>query len=96
MVKLTVLAVAALAAGLVAACGCPAPGVATPHAPATPGVVAWADHPAAQVPIVPRFPPYSTGARPCRPADLGVSHGELGYATGHTSVEVHLTSLSAI
>ena len=51
MVKLTVLAVAALAAGLVAACGSPAPGVATPHAPATPGVVAWVDHPATQVPF---------------------------------------------
>jgi hypothetical protein len=95
MVKITVLTAAALAAGLIAACGGQAPGVATPHASATPGVVAWADHPAAQVPIVPRFPPYSTGARPCRPADLGVSHGELGYATGHTNVAVYFTNHSA-
>jgi len=95
MVKITVLTAAALAAGLIAACGGPAPGVATPHAPATPGVVAWVDQPAAQVPVVLRSPPYSTGARPCRAADLSVSHGELGYATGHTSVEVYLTSHSA-
>jgi Domain of unknown function (DUF4232) len=95
MVKITVLTAAALAAGLIAACGGPASGVATPHAPATPGVVAWVDQPAAQVPVVLRSPPYSTGARPCRPADLSVSHGELGYATGHTSVEVYLTSHSA-
>ena len=95
MVKLTVLAVAALAAGLVAACGSPAPGVATPHAPATPGVVAWVDHPATQVPFVLRSPPYSTGARPCRPAGLSVSHGTLGYATGNTNVEVYLTNHSA-
>jgi len=95
MVKITVLAAAALAAGLIAACGGQAPGVATPHAPATPGVVAWAGHPAAQVPIVPRSPPYSTGARPCRPAGLSVSHGELGYATGHSNVEVYLTNRSA-
>jgi len=95
MVKITVLTAAALAAGLITACGGPAPGAATPHAPATPGVVAWVDHPAAQVPIVLRSPPYSTGARPCRPADLSVSHGELGYATGNTSVEVYLTNHSA-
>lgn len=42
-----------------------------------------------------RSPPYSTGARPCRPADLSVSHGQLGYATGNTGVEVYLTSHSA-
>ena len=95
MVKITVLAAAALTAGLIAACGGQAPGVATPHAPATPGVVAWVGHPAAQVPIVPRFPPYSTGARPCRPAGLTVSHDELGYATGNTSVEVSFTNHSA-
>ena len=95
MVKITVLTAAALAAGLVAACGGPAPGAATPHAPATPGVVAWAGQPAAQVPLVLRSPPYSTGARPCRPADLSVSHGELGYATGNTNVEVSFTNHSA-
>jgi Domain of unknown function (DUF4232) len=95
MVKITVLTAAALAAGLVAACGSPAPGVAAPHTSATPGVVAWVDQPAARVPIVLRSPPYSTGARPCRPAGLSVSHGELGYATGHTSVEVYLTNRSA-
>jgi hypothetical protein len=95
MVKITVLTAAALAAGLIAACDGQAPGVAPPHAPATPGIVAWVGHPAGQVPIVPRFPPYSTGARPCRPADLSVSHGELGYATGNTSVDVYLTSHSA-
>jgi hypothetical protein len=78
MVKITVLTAAAVAAGLIAACGGQAPGVATPHASATLGIVAWAGHPAAHVPIVPRFPPYSTGARPCRPTDLSVSHGELG------------------
>ena len=94
MVKITVLTAAALAAGLIAACGGPAPGVATPHASATPGVVAWAGQRAAQVPVVPRSPPYSTGARPC-PADLSVSHGELGYATGNTNVEVSLINHSA-
>lgn len=95
MVKITVLAVAVLAGGLVAACGARAPGAATPQASAAPGVVAWVDHPAVQVPIVPRFPPYSTGAGPCRPAGLSVSHGQLGYATGITDVEVYLTSHSA-
>jgi len=95
MVKITVLAAAVLSGGLAAACGGPAPGVTTPHAPATPGVVAWAGHPAAQVPIVLRSPPYSTGARPCRPAGLSVSHGELGYATGHSNVQVSLTNHSA-
>jgi hypothetical protein len=95
MVKITVLAVAVLSGGLAVACGAPAPGAVTPHASATPGVVAWAGHPAAKVPIVLRSPPYSTGARPCRPAGLSVSHGELGYATGNTNVEVYLTSHSA-
>jgi hypothetical protein len=95
MAKITVLTAAALAARLVAGCGSPAPGVVTPHTSATPGVVAWVDHPAAQVPFVRRSPPYSTGARPCRSADLSVSHGELGYATGHTNVEVFLTNHSA-
>jgi hypothetical protein len=95
MVKFTVLMVAALAAGLIAACGGPAPGAATPHAPATPGVIAWIDRPAARVRVVPRFPPYPTGARPCRPADLGVSHGQLRYATGNTSVQVSFTNHSA-
>ena len=94
MVKITVLTVAALSGALVVACGGQVPGAATPHTSVTRNV-AWVDHPAAQIPIVPRFPPYSTGARPCRPADLSVSHGELGYATGHTSVEVRLTSHSA-
>ena len=95
MVKITVLTAAALAGGLIVACGGQAPGAATPRASATPGVVAWAGHPAAQVPIVMRSPPYSTGARPCRQAGLSVSHGQLGYATGNTSVEVYLTSHSA-
>jgi|SRR5215470_698578 len=95
MVKITVLTSAALTAGLVAACGSPAPGAVTPHASATPGVVAWVDHPAAQVPLVLRSRPYSTGARLCRPADLSVSHGKLGYATGNTNVEVYLTNHSA-
>jgi Protein of unknown function (DUF4232) len=95
MAKITVLAAAVLSGGLAAACGAQAPGVAASHASATSGVVAWVDHPAAQVPVVPRFPPFSTGARPCRPADLSVSHGKLGYATGHSSVEVYLTSQSA-
>ena len=95
MVKITVLAVAVLSGGLVPACGGQAPDVATPHALATPSVVAWVDHPAAQVPIVLRSPPYSTGARPCRPADLSVSPGQMGYATGNTDVEVYLTSHSA-
>jgi Protein of unknown function (DUF4232) len=95
MVKITVLTAAALAAGLVAGCGSPAPGVVTPHTSATPGVVAWAGQPAAPVPFVLRSPPYSTGARPCRPADLSVSHGELGYATGHTNVAVSFTNHSA-
>src|SRR6266566_1787531 len=95
MVKITVLTVAVLSGGLAVACGGQAPGVATPHASTTPSIVAWVDHPAAQVPIVLRSPPYSTGARPCRPADLSVSHGELGYAAGNTSVEVYLTNRSA-
>jgi Protein of unknown function (DUF4232) len=95
MVKITFLTAAALAAGLVAACGSPAPGVATPRTSATRGVVAWVDHPAAQIPFVLRSPPYSTGARPCRPADLSVSHGELGYATGNTNVQVSFTNHSA-
>jgi hypothetical protein len=95
MAKITVLTAAALAAGLVAACGAPASGVATPRASATPGVVAWVDRPATQLPVVLRSPPYSTGARPCRPADLSVSHGTLGYATGHTDVAVYLTNRSA-
>jgi hypothetical protein len=94
MVKIAVAAVAALSLGLVVACGGRAP-AATPHPSTTPSVVAWVDHPAAQVPVVLRSPPYSTGARPCRPADLSVSHGELGYATGHTNVEVYLTNHSA-
>jgi Protein of unknown function (DUF4232) len=51
--------------------------------------------PAAQVPYLVRSPPYSTGARPCQPADLSVSHGDLGYATGHTNVQVSLTNHSA-
>jgi len=42
MAKITILT-AALAAGLVAACGSPAPGVAAPHASAASGVVAWVD-----------------------------------------------------
>src|SRR5262249_44046372 len=46
-------------------------------------------------PVVLRSPPYSTGARPCRPADLSVSHGELGYATGHSNVQVSFTNHSA-
>jgi hypothetical protein len=92
MVKITVLAVAVLSGGLAVACGAPAPGAVTPHASATLGVVVWAGHPAAKVPVVLRSPPYSTGARPCRPAGLSVSHGELGYATGNTNVEVYLTS----
>jgi len=95
MVKITVLTAAALAAGLVAGCSSPSPGVATPHTSATPGLVAWADQPAAQVPFVLRSLAYSTGARPCRPADLSVSHGELGYATGNTNMEVSLTNHSA-
>ena len=95
MVKITVLTAAALAAGLVAGCGSPAPGVVTPHTSATPGVVAWVGHPAAPVPFVLQSPPYSTGTRPCRPADLSVSHGELGYATGNTNVEVSFTNHSA-
>ena len=96
MVKITVFAVAGLAGGLAVACGAQAPGVAAPHPSATPSVVAWASHRAAQIPIVLRSPPYSTGARPCRPAGLSVSHGELGYATGNTSVEVSLTNHSGI
>jgi hypothetical protein len=88
MVKITVRTAAALAAGLIAACGGQAPGIATPHASATPGVVAWAGHPATQVPIVPRFPPYLTGARPGRSAGLSVPHGELGYVTGNTTLTV--------
>ncbi len=95
MVKITVLAVAGLAGGLVVACGGQAPGAATPHASATPSAVAWVDHPAAQVPIVLRSPPYSTGARPCRPAGLSVAHGKPGYATGNSNVEVYLTNRSA-
>jgi hypothetical protein len=95
MVKITVLAVAVLSGGLATACGGQAPGAAAPHAPATPSVIAWVDHPAAKVPIVLRSPPYSTGARPCRPAGLSVSHGQLGYATGHSNVEVYLTNHSA-
>ena len=95
MAKLTVLAVAALAAGLVAACSGRAPGVAAPHVSAKPSIVAWVDHPAAQVPVAVRSPPYSTGARPCQPAGLSVSHGTLGYATGHSNVEVYLTNRSA-
>jgi len=95
MVKVTVLAVAVLAGGFVVACGGQAPGAATPHASATPSIVAWVDHPAAQAPIVLRSPPYSTGARPCRPADLSVSHGTVGYATGNTDVQVYLADHSA-
>ncbi len=95
MVKITVLAIAVLSGALVAACGGQAPGAAAPHASTTPSVVAWVDHPAAQVQVVLRSPPYSTGARPCRPADLSVSHGEPGYATGNTNVEVYLTNHSA-
>jgi uncharacterized protein DUF4232 len=94
MVKITVLAAAVLSGGLAAACGGQAPGVAVPHASATPSV-AWVDHLAAQVPIVLRSPRYSTGARPCRPAGLSVSHGKLGYATGHSNVRVYLTNHSA-
>lgn len=94
MLKITILTAAALVGALVVACGGQAPGAATPRTSVTHSV-AWVDHPAAQIPIVPRYPPYSTGARPCRPADLSVSHGELGYATGHTNVEVHLISHSA-
>jgi hypothetical protein len=93
MVKNTVLTVAALAGALVVACGSQAPGTATPHTSVTRSV-AWVDDPAVQIPIVPRYPPYSTSARPCRAADLTVSHGELGYATGHTNVGVYLTSHS--
>jgi len=78
MVKITVLTAAAVAAGLVAGCGSPAPGVVTPHTSATPGVVAWVGQSAAPVPFVLQSPPCSTGARSCRPADLSVSHGELG------------------
>lgn len=95
MVKITALAVVVLSGGLVAACGGQAPGLATPHTSKTPSVIAWVDDPAAQVPIVLRSPPYSTGARPCRPDDLSVSHGELGYATGNSNVEVDLTNHSA-
>jgi hypothetical protein len=95
MAKFTVLAGAVLSGGLAAACGAQVPGVATPRTSATPSVVAWADHPAVQVPVVPWSPPYSTGARPCRPGDLSVSHGELEYATGNTNVDVYLTSHSA-
>lgn len=110
MVKTAILAAAVLCGGFVVACGGQPPGAATPHpstphpstphastphASTAPGVVAWADQPAAQVPEVLRSPPYSTGARPCRPADLAVSHGELGYATGNTNVEVSLTNHSA-
>ena len=95
MVKIATLAVAVLSGGLVVACGGRAPSVPTAHVSTMPSVVAWVGHPAARVPIVLRSPPYSTGARPCRPADLSVSHGELGYATGHANVEVYLTSHSA-
>lgn len=95
MVKIATLAVAALSGGLVVACGGRAPSVPTAHLSTMPSVVAWVGHPAARVPIVLRSPPYSTGARPCRPADLSVSHGELEYATGHANVEVYLTSHSA-
>jgi hypothetical protein len=94
MVKITVLAVAVLSGGLAAACDSQAPDVATPHASTRPSVVAWVDHPAAQVPAVLRSPPYATGARPCRPAGLSVSHGKLGYATGHSNVQVYLTNHS--
>jgi hypothetical protein len=95
MVKIRALTVAVLSGGLVVACGSRVPGAAAPHAPATSGVVAWAGQPATRVPVILRSPPYSTGARPCRPADLSVSHGELGYATGLTNVEVYLTNRSA-
>jgi hypothetical protein len=95
MVKITVVTAAALAAGLAAGCGSPAPGVGPPRTSATPGVVAWVGKPATPVPFVLRSPAYSTGARPCRAADLSVSHGELGYATGNTNVEVSLTNHSA-
>jgi hypothetical protein len=79
MVKITVLTIAALAGALVVASGGRAPGTATPHTSVTRSVT-WVDHPAAQIPIVPRYPPYPTGARPCRPADLRVSHGEPNHA----------------
>src|SRR5579875_3428912 len=95
MVRITVLAVTVLCGGISAGCGGRAPGAATPHQRPTRSVVAWVDHPAAQVPVILRSPPYSTGARPCRPADLSVSHGQLGYATGNTNVQVYLTSRSA-
>ncbi len=95
MVKITVFAVAVLAGGLTAACGAQAPSAAAPHVSATPSVVDWVDHPAAPVPVVLRPPPYSTGARSCRPADLSASHGKLGYATGHSNVEVYFTNHSA-
>jgi hypothetical protein len=94
MVKITFRTAAALAAGLIAGCGSLAPGIATPRTPITPGVVAWVDQPAIQVPFVLQSPPHSIGARPCRAADLGVSHGELGDATGNTNVQVSLTNHS--
>jgi hypothetical protein len=68
-----------------------------PAAPrsAPPGVIAWVDRPASQVSPAMTAPSYTTGARPCTPADLTVTPGENGPAAGVVHFQVLFTNRSA-
>lgn len=103
----TVAAVLVLAGGL-AACtahsSTPAASPASPAASASvvsspssaaPGVIPWADRPAAQDNDTMTAPPYTTGARPCTPADLTVTPGRNGPAAGTVFFQVLFTNRSA-
>ncbi|MCW2934669.1 MAG: hypothetical protein JWM19_5631 [Actinomycetia bacterium] len=101
----TVVAVVLLAGGLAA---CSAQGTSTPPAsPATSapsasvvssaqvGVIPWVNRPATQGTGAMTTPPYTTGARPCTPADLSVRPGTNGPAAGIVRFQVLFTNRSA-
>ena len=85
------IAVVLLAGGLTA-CGAQA---TSARETSPPGVIAWADRPAARESGTTSPSPVVTGARPCTPADLSARPGSSGATAGTARLQVLFTNRSA-
>jgi hypothetical protein len=107
----TVIAVVLLAGGLAActaqSTSTPSASPATSASPAVSaavvsspssaraGVIPWVNRPARQDNATMTTPPYTTGARPCTPADLSVRPGSNGATAGTARLQVLFTNRSS-